>query len=101
MIIVLKLQQSMYNCTWCVTPGVRDLVLNVRDLNLSGRGANIRGESVFFSRKLFFGIYLIVEKMTIIRYGYESLVRFRRAEKRGYIMGAKESPPDGMLGDGP
>ena len=43
----------------------------------------------------------LVEKMTFIRYGGEGLVWFRRAEKRGYIMGAKESPPDGMLGDGP
>ena len=43
----------------------------------------------------------LVEKMTIIRYGGERLVRLCRAEKRGYIMGAKESPPDGMLGDGP
>ena len=42
-----------------------------------------------------------MKKMTIIRYGGEGLVRFCRAEERGYIMGAKESPPDGMLGDGP
>ena len=43
----------------------------------------------------------LVEKMTFISYGGEGLVRLYRAEERGYIMGAKESPPDGMLGDGP
>ena len=41
------------------------------------------------------------KKLTIIWYGGEDLVRFCTAEERGYIMGAKESPPDGMLGDGP
>ena len=54
-----------------------------------------------FPENLFCGKNLLVEKMTNIRYGGEGLVRLCRAEEGGYIMGAKESPPDGMLGDGP
>ena len=58
------------------------------------------------SRKLFlWKKFACGKKLTIItyniRYEGEDLVRFCTVEERGYIMGAKESPPDGMLGDGP
>ena len=68
---------------------------------MEGRGAHITWESMSFSQVLLWRKISLVEKKTIIRYGGEGLVRFCTAEERGYIMGAKESPPDGMLGDGP
>ena len=78
-----------------------NLVLDISELNHCGRGAHISwGKACSFLRT-FVEKKFLVEKMTFIRYGGEGLVRLYRAEERGYIMGAKESPPDGMLGDGP